>query len=456
MIDTAVSFKSSHAHNDAYKRAMGDLEKAVEQEDRYRKDTLLNMKLQDQAEHQEKNLKQALAQHHTMVLQQQVEERKAAKEAEVRERQMPDINPMFHGYPNLPQTPFDRARVNQKGVASAVKTDLELQMLDNERIKEHRKNEERMLDNYRAEMAKVSLENDLKALNDKHALERDILRNAWQEDLDMKQLKSNIGKLEKGLAMDSRVTTPYSMRSHDPGADNASQIAESVPEVDEENDEDEDANIELASQSVHSPKGSVAPSQASVARSKASVASTIARQKQLEQVIAYSTSSKREQNKKDNVSRARDDQSEIMSNKSSRSHSASIRSARSSRFKNIGAASIFSARSSRAGSSIMTPSSKLQQKLAALDNKEKEINNRKAKIRNMLNQELDMSNVPSAAGSVKGSITGSLNKTTALDTKSKPFYTEKVKPPSVVDRKSKRPSNQSIKDSVSDLMKTLF
>ena len=50
MIDTAVSFKSSHAHNDAYKRAMTDLEKAVEHEDKYRKETMLNMKLQDQAE----------------------------------------------------------------------------------------------------------------------------------------------------------------------------------------------------------------------------------------------------------------------------------------------------------------------------------------------------------------------------------------------------------------------
>lgn len=96
----------------------------------------------------------------------------------------------------------------------------------------------------------------------------------------------------------------------------------------------------------------------------------------------------------------------------------------------------------------MTPSSKLQMKLQELDSKEKEINNRKAKIRNMLNQELDMSNVSAA---------GSLNKTAALDSKSKPVYTEKVKPPSVVDKKStKRASNQSIKDSVSDLMGKLF
>ena len=67
----------------------------------------------------------------------------------------------------------------------------------------------------------------------------------------------------------------------------------------------------------------------------------------------------------------------------------------------------------------------------------------------MLNQELDTSNAPSVAGS--------LNKTTALDSKNKPFFTEKVKPPSVVDKKStKRASNQSIKDSVSDLMGKLF
>ena len=150
-------------------------------------------------------------------------------------------------------------------------------MLDNERIREHRKNEERMLDNFRAEMAKVSLENDLKALNDKHALERDILRNAWQEDLDMKQLKSNIGKLERGLAMDSRLTTPYSMKSGDPGIETASQLDEPVPEVDEDGNSD-DEKYELASVSVKSPPGSVAPSAASVAKSKAaSVASSIAR-----------------------------------------------------------------------------------------------------------------------------------------------------------------------------------
>jgi hypothetical protein len=36
-----------------------------------------------------------------------------------------------------------------------------------------------LLDNFRAEMAKVSLEQDLKANREKKELERDILRQAW-------------------------------------------------------------------------------------------------------------------------------------------------------------------------------------------------------------------------------------------------------------------------------------
>jgi hypothetical protein len=71
-----------------------------------------------------------------MVLRQQLEEREAIRESNKRDRMMPDINPMFHGYPNLPQTPFDARRENLKHVSSRVKSDLELQMLDNARIKE--------------------------------------------------------------------------------------------------------------------------------------------------------------------------------------------------------------------------------------------------------------------------------------------------------------------------------
>jgi hypothetical protein len=57
-------------HSEAYKRAMVRLEDAVEDEERYRKEMILNSKLQDQAEKQEKHLKAALQQHHGLVLKQ--------------------------------------------------------------------------------------------------------------------------------------------------------------------------------------------------------------------------------------------------------------------------------------------------------------------------------------------------------------------------------------------------
>jgi hypothetical protein len=45
MLDTAVSFKSSTVHNEAYQRAMKNLEKAVEEEERHRKEIVTNVKL---------------------------------------------------------------------------------------------------------------------------------------------------------------------------------------------------------------------------------------------------------------------------------------------------------------------------------------------------------------------------------------------------------------------------
>jgi hypothetical protein len=49
---------------------MKKLEAAVEEEERHRKEMVVNIKLQERAERQEKQLKNALAQHHGMVLRQ--------------------------------------------------------------------------------------------------------------------------------------------------------------------------------------------------------------------------------------------------------------------------------------------------------------------------------------------------------------------------------------------------
>jgi hypothetical protein len=45
MLDTAVSFKSSAAHNEAYQRAMKKLEKAVAEEETHRKEMATSLKL---------------------------------------------------------------------------------------------------------------------------------------------------------------------------------------------------------------------------------------------------------------------------------------------------------------------------------------------------------------------------------------------------------------------------
>ncbi len=101
---------------------------------------------------------------------------------------------------------------------------------------------------------------------------------------------------------------------------------------------------------------------------------------------------------KTKISNARDEIFETMSKLSNASNrSASMHSHRTdrSRMKSIGPASIFSAARSVRHAPINTPSEKLTRKLAELDEKEREINDRKARIKTLLNQELNATtNVP--------------------------------------------------------------
>jgi hypothetical protein len=97
----------------------------------------------------------------------------------------------------------------------------------------------------------------------------------------------------------------------------------------------------------------------------------------------------------------------------------------------------------------------LRNKLAALDAKEAEINERKAKIKSMLNQELNKQQ-PGAPSSTTSSFLNQTLPAQASSRQQKSFYQHKVKPPSQLDRQRKRREVDKAVDTVSELIKGAF
>jgi hypothetical protein len=92
-----------------------------------------------------------------------------------------------------------------------------------------------------------------------------------------------------------------------------------------------------------------------------------------------------------------------------------------------------------------------------LDAKEREINERKAKIRSLLNQELNKPTpYPKAPSTTSSFLNQTLPPPSAASSQPRQFFQKKVKPPSEIERRKKRESVDRAVDSVSELIKGAY
>lgn len=223
-LDNAVRLqsRSQRVRQDAYKRVVESLEKAISEEERSRKEVEEQLRLQSDADSFQRDLRRSIERQRLLVLQQQMLEKEQRRQLDREWARSLDCS-----YPDIPVTPFDIKRRLYREQQSELKAQLDRQIMERDRLKLEAGQREQLMDQFRVEMAKVSMEKDLEAQREKRRMEQSVLVQSWTQHLHTQQLQRNVDRLTQ---------FPLSFFSHP--SDSREETLPLVPEKEEDQPDD--------------------------------------------------------------------------------------------------------------------------------------------------------------------------------------------------------------------------
>ncbi|OMJ87169.1 hypothetical protein SteCoe_11174 [Stentor coeruleus] len=185
------------AHNDAYNRVVSTLERSLENEKQYNALEEKRQILLEKSEREHEILRNTIRKHHFTVLQRQIEEKKRSKLIEenevVKEKELTDE--VF------------------RPKKSSIKDQLDAQMEEKMRAKRELMEKEAILDRMHLEMARKSLESEMRRKSEGRQNMRNQLRESWE----MTQITN---KLQKAIERTRRFGDNFIVYSEDEDEDN--------------------------------------------------------------------------------------------------------------------------------------------------------------------------------------------------------------------------------------------
>jgi hypothetical protein len=185
------------AHNDAYNRVVSTLERSLESEKQYNALEEKRQILLEKSEREQEILRNTIRKHHFTVLQRQIEEKRRSKLIEdnedVKEKELTD-------------EVFRPKR-------SSMKDQLDAQIEEKLRIKRELLEKEALLDRMHLEMARKSLESEMRRKSEGRQNIRNQLRESWE----MTQITN---KLQKAIERTRRFGDNFIVYSEDEDEDN--------------------------------------------------------------------------------------------------------------------------------------------------------------------------------------------------------------------------------------------
>lgn len=185
------------AHNDAYNRVVSTLERSLESEKQYNALEEKRQILLEKSEREQEILRNTIRKHHFNVLQRQIEEKRRSKLIEdnevVKEKELTD-------------EVFRPKR-------SSMKDQLDAQIEEKLRIKRELLEKEAFLDRMHLEMARKSLESEMRRKSEGRQNVRNQLRESWE----MTQITN---KLQKAIERTRRFGDNFIVYSEDEDEDN--------------------------------------------------------------------------------------------------------------------------------------------------------------------------------------------------------------------------------------------
>jgi len=223
-LDNAVRLqsRSQRVRQDAYKRVVESLEKAISEEERSRKEVDEQLRLQSEADSFQRDLRRSIERQRLLVLQQQMLEKEQRRQLDREWARSLDCS-----YPDIPVTPFDIKRRLHREQQSELKAQLDRQILEQNRMKVEAGQREQLMDQFRVEMAKLSMEKDLEAQREKRRMEQSVLVQSWTQHVHTQQLQRNVDRLTQ---------FPLSFFSHP--SDSREETLPLVPEKEEDQPDD--------------------------------------------------------------------------------------------------------------------------------------------------------------------------------------------------------------------------
>jgi hypothetical protein len=199
LLNAAVSQKNRHdvAHNEAYKRLLLSLEKAITDEqsiDRLAKERIGR---EERTEKADKSIQRKRQDQHPQALKKQVREKQVLKSLEKPSKRQPHISNEFQDYPHHPQEPLIEARRMKKAQQEQLKRGLFDQSEEKTTQKKRQAQQTDIVDKLRANIAKASLEHEKLMRADKQQTDLRALTDARRQDLELREMDNNTRLLSK-------------------------------------------------------------------------------------------------------------------------------------------------------------------------------------------------------------------------------------------------------------------
>jgi hypothetical protein len=245
LLNAAVSQKnrSETVHKEAYKRLMQSIEQAITEEQSLAKLSREKTLEEEHVERAREDFKKQLAKQHRKVLKKQMKEKQTLKTLEKEKELQPHISLEFEGYPHHPEEPVTEVLRKKKAQQEEFKKGLLSQIEEKQQLQQRQSLHADMIDRFRVETAKVSLEQEKLKSKEKHQAQLKSLTDAWKQDLEAKELQQHVKQLTKLLDKSSS-SHAYQDSFSEPAVDELKTGGENVQEDDEEA-KDEPQKLEM-------------------------------------------------------------------------------------------------------------------------------------------------------------------------------------------------------------------
>jgi hypothetical protein len=201
LLNAAVSQKnrSETVYKEAYKRLMQSIEQAISEEQNLAKLSREKTLVAENVEKAKEDFKKRLAKQHRKVLKKQMKDKLTMKTLEKEKELQPHISLEFEGYPHHPEEPMTEVLRKKKVQQEEFKKGLLSQIEEKQQLQQRQSLQADMIDRFRVETAKVSLEQEKLKSFEKHQAQLKSLTDAWKQDLEAKELQQHVKQLTKLL-----------------------------------------------------------------------------------------------------------------------------------------------------------------------------------------------------------------------------------------------------------------